>query len=114
MSSTAITTTNTNTVAITNYDDKSNNASSSTSNSNEIMLDSLPYIDNLHPDYEAYALTLIEEEMQTMGEPPSEEELLRHLPNPLGPSGTADSVPASLLESSLNRTEYEQLVTRHW
>merc|ERR1719343_275685 len=29
-----------------------------------IPLDSLPYIDYLHPDYEAYALSLIENEMQ--------------------------------------------------
>lgn len=114
MSSAALkTTTSTAThTAITIYDEKSSNVSSSTSNSNEIMLDSLPYIDNLHPDYEAYALTLIEEEMQNMGEPQSEENLLRHLPNPFGLSGTADSTPASLMGSSLNRTEYEHLVAR--
>lgn len=85
---------------------------SSTNISNEIKLDSLPYIDNLHPDYEAYALTLIEEEMQNMGEPPSEEALLRHLPNLLGPSGTADSTPTSFAGSKPNRTEYEHLVAR--
>lgn len=83
---------------------------------NEITLDSLPYIDNLHPDYEAYALTLIEEEMENMGDPPSEDTQLRHLTNPLGSTGNADATPAfksSGLHSNLNRTEYERLVARH-
>ena len=83
--------------------------------SHEIALDSLPYIDNLHPDYEAYALTLIEEEMQKMGDPPSEESLLRHLPNPLGSNMDANSTPAfksSEAHNNLNRVEYEGLVAR--
>jgi len=76
-----------------------------------IALDSLPYIDNLHPDYEAYALTLIEEEMQQMV-PPSEEELLRHLPNPLS-GNDADSTPVfKSSKTQLNRVEYEGHVAR--
>lgn len=34
-------------------------------NSTKVIVDSLPYVDYLHPDYEAYALSLIEHEMQT-------------------------------------------------
>jgi len=33
-------------------------------NSSKVIVDSLPYIDYLHPDYEAYALSLIEHEMK--------------------------------------------------
>lgn len=43
---------------------ESNEASTTPNERKEIVLDSLPYIDQVHPDYEAYALTLIEEEMQ--------------------------------------------------
>ncbi len=103
-------------------------------NEKAITLDSLPYIDNLHPDYEAYALTLIEEEMQKMEEEkeenspsssttsssspsPSDDSLLpRHLPNPLGPSNSANSTPSSFTTKtshSLNKTEYEDLVARN-
>jgi hypothetical protein len=116
------------TTALTTYkspEDPSNNNQLSTSSpsspSNEVTLDSLPYIDNLHPDYEAYALTLIEEEMQKMGDLPSEDIMLRHLPNPLGPSCSADSTPAFKSSASsnddnnkinVNRKEYEDLVAR--
>ena len=37
--------------------------------SETLVIDSLPYVDNIHEDYEEYALALIEEEMQTC-EPP--------------------------------------------
>lgn len=89
----------------------------------EIALDSLPYIDNLHPDYEAYALTLIEEEMQKMQDQndndsplPSDEDRLRHLSNPLGLNGNADTTPefksSRLNGNSINIVEYESLVER--
>jgi hypothetical protein len=35
-----------------------------TANDNSIILDSLPYVDAVHEDYEEYALALIEEEMK--------------------------------------------------
>ncbi len=89
----------------------------------EIALDSLPYIDNLHPDYEAYALTLIEEEMQKMIDQndndsplPSDEDRLRHLLNPLGINGNSDTTPdfksSRLNGNSINIVEYESLVER--
>jgi pre-mRNA-splicing factor SPF27 len=83
--------------------------------SNEVILDSLPYFDNIHPDYEAYALTLIEEEMQTMDEIPSNQTRIGHLLNPLGPGDKADNNPAfksSMAQNSLNINEYKQLVER--
>ena len=103
------------TTALTAYD-LSQARTINTESTNEVTLDSLPYIDNLHPDYEAYALTLIEEEMQGMGEPPSQEELLRHLPNPLGLGGDANTTPAfksSREGNIINEKEYEDLVARH-
>ena len=69
--------------------------------SNEIILDSLPYIDQIHPDYEAYALTLIEEEMEKI-QPPST-------------SYDANKTPdfkSSKKNHSINKTEYEALVAR--
>ncbi len=54
--------------------------------------------------------------MQAMGEPPTEESLLRHLPNPLGSSGEANSTPAfqsSKPSNQLNRNEYVSLVARN-
>jgi len=100
---------------------------SNTAKQKSITLDSLPYIDNLHPDYEAYALTLIEEEMQKMEQekeespssPSDDFVLLRHLPNPLGMTNSADTTPTSFVTKaektpySLNRTEYEDLVARN-
>ena len=108
------------------HEGQSEDSSNEPSN-NQIILDSLPYIDNIHPDYEAYALSLIEEEMQAMvkddDEPPTEESLLQHLhlPNPLGESGEAKSTPDTFKSSSthtgyknqLNRNEYEDLVARN-
>mmetsp|Transcript_16888 Transcript_16888/g.21365 ORF Transcript_16888/g.21365 Transcript_16888/m.21365 type:complete len:291 (-) Transcript_16888:67-939(-) len=108
----------------TSLSDNSNNGNQKT-----ITLDSLPYIDNIHPDYEAYALTLIEEEMQKMDQEKDESKavssssddflFLRHLPNPLGTGNSADSTPSSFLTKaektslSLNKTEYEDLVARN-
>ena len=47
---------------------------------NLMILDSLPYIDDIHPDYEAYALSLIEEEMESLK---PRTDALDNLPNPL-------------------------------
>jgi pre-mRNA-splicing factor SPF27 len=69
--------------------------------SNEVVLDSLPYIDQIHPDYEAYALTLIEEEMQKMEPPPS-----------IPYDATATPV-FQYSKHSVNKTEYEHLVKRN-
>jgi pre-mRNA-splicing factor SPF27 len=69
----------------------------------EIPLDSLPYIDQVHPDYEAYALTLIEEEMQSM-QPPA----------PV--SYSYESMPefkSSTGNSHINQNEYKNLVDRN-
>lgn len=107
--------------AITEFNPQTDDSNNESSSSNQITLDSLPYIDNIHPDYEAYALTLIEEEMQAMGNneasaPPTEESLLGHLPNPLGSTGEANSIPSfksSKPNHTLNRNEYESLVSRN-
>ncbi|GFH47808.1 hypothetical protein CTEN210_04284 [Chaetoceros tenuissimus] len=63
---------------------------------NQVVLDSLPYIDQVHPDYEAYAMSLIEEEMKTMEapDPPSSSE-------------------PKFNSSSINHVEYQQLVERN-
>merc|ERR1719242_2265433 len=84
-----------------------------TAKQKSITLDSLPYIDNLHPDYEAYALTLIEEEMQKMEQekekspssPSDDFVLLRHLPNPLGMTNSADTTPSSFVTKA-EKTNY--------
>jgi hypothetical protein len=74
-----------------------------------IILDSLPYIDQIHPDYEAYALTLIEEEM------------MQH-PPPSSSSSPSSSTPHHLripdFQYSQNNVkimqeEYKQLVARN-
>lgn len=109
----------TTTSAIVTYDDSNEDYHSNHESQNTVILDSLPYIDNLHPDYEAYALTLIEEEMQNMANNdniPSDEIRLRHLPNPLGSNGNADTTPAfkssKFNNESLNQNEYDSLVAR--
>ena len=56
---------------------------------NVIILDSLPYVDDIHPDYEAYALSLIEEEMESLK---PRTNALDHLPN--------------LLDERSSRTEF--------
>ena len=77
----------------------------------EIILDSLPYIDNVHPDYENYALTLIEEEMQQMQ---SESILPVSL---IGKNDGVHSTPESFRSSTsgfaLNKLEYETCATRN-
>lgn len=80
---------------------ESNEASTTPNERKEIVLDSLPYIDQVHPDYEAYALTLIEEEMQKMQPPP-----------PL--SYDANSTPAfKSSKLQMNKIYYEELVQRN-
>jgi hypothetical protein len=77
--------------------------------SDQVILDSLPYIDHIHPDYEEYALTLIEEEMQTMEPSPH---ALRHLHNPLQGE---DALATPLFKHSkvgLNAAEFDALVSR--
>ena len=66
-----------------------------------VLLDSLPYIDYFPDDYEAYALSLIEEEMKSM-EPKSN--YLSHLP-----PYTAEP----RLLASLSRSDYQNLVARN-
>jgi hypothetical protein len=68
-----------------------------------ISLDSLPYIDQVHPDYEAYALTLIEEEMQSMT--PPEPVTYSHESVPEFKSRTSSN--------GLNQSEYKSLVDRN-
>jgi len=73
-----------------------------------IELDSLPYIDDIHPDYEAYAITLIEEEMQTMPPPPPTSSL-DHLVDQNG-------IPLSFTRTphnTINHTEYKALAARN-
>lgn len=63
----------------------------------QVVLDSLPYIDQVHPDYEAYAMSLIEEEMKIMKTPENINE---------------SSLP-KFKNDSLNQVEYQQLVQRN-
>mmetsp|Transcript_23798 Transcript_23798/g.52731 ORF Transcript_23798/g.52731 Transcript_23798/m.52731 type:complete len:280 (-) Transcript_23798:105-944(-) len=80
----------------------------------EIILDSLPYTDYSHPDYEAYAASLIEEEM-TKFQPHPDTASLSHLgPDPLGHEpkfGAAGRTSGSSI--SINSTEYAALVRRN-
>jgi len=69
----------------------------------EISLDSLPYIDQVHPDYEAYALTLIEEEMQSMTPPAPVTYSHASIPD----------FKSSASAISLNQIEYTNLVNRN-
>lgn len=69
-----------------------------------LLLDSLPYIDSFPEEYESYALTLIEEEMKSMGEPATP-----YLPT--SPIVTT-SEPPRLLKGPLSRVEYARLVER--
>lgn len=76
----------------------------------EINLDSLPYIDNVHPDYENYALTLIEEEMQQMQ---SENVLPASLSGKNdGVNSTPESFCSGTSDFGLNKLEYESCVAR--
>eukprot|EP00980_Cylindrotheca_fusiformis_P028037 scaffold22577_cov122-Cylindrotheca_fusiformis.AAC.16 len=63
--------------------------------SNTIILDSLPYVDSTHEDYEDYALALIEEEMKL-------------LPTQLG-----DRVAPVRFRSVLMRQEYNSLIVEN-
>ena len=76
------------------------------------LLDSLPYIDQIHPDYEAYALSLIDDEMQQQPFPPSSPPALSmtfsHLDIPHFLQNGRDDAT-----TSLNREEYKQLVARN-
>jgi len=76
---------------------------------NSIVLDSLPYIDNVHPDYEAYALTLIEEEMQVMK---PRLNAIDHLFNPL--NRVNEGVPLSFEKTiyQMNKNEYANIIAR--
>ncbi|GMI59267.1 hypothetical protein ScalyP_jg6973 [Parmales sp. scaly parma] len=71
-------------------------------------LESLPYVDYIHPDYETYALSLIEAEMKDMessSTPPTN--YLSHLPqNP--PSSSTSHLPTPLLNN-----EYASTVKRN-
>ena len=75
---------------------------------NSIALDSLPYIDNVHPDYEAYALSLIEEEMHHIS---PRTDALDHLPNPF--LRDKDGIPLFGGKSNLNQTEYSEFIARN-
>jgi hypothetical protein len=77
--------------------------------SGDIVLDSLPYIDHIHPDYEAYALTLIEEEMQTLEANPH---ALRHLDNPLRREDALLTPLFKYSKNGLNASEFDALVAR--
>ena len=66
-------------------------------NQQQVVLDSLPYIDQVHPDYEAYAMSLIEEEMKIMK----------------APENIVESSVPKFKNDSLNQLEYQQLVQRN-
>ncbi|GMI25730.1 hypothetical protein TeGR_g4523 [Tetraparma gracilis] len=69
-------------------------------------LDSLPYLDVSHPDYEAYALTLIEEEMLKMDADPSTPTSAAHYLaalSPLPPSASSLAAFKPLVRSSLEQ-----------
>eukprot|EP00978_Attheya_sp_CCMP212_P029781 scaffold107003_cov40-Attheya_sp.AAC.2 len=69
--------------------------------SQSISLDALPYIDPVHEEYEAYALQLIEAEMQTLTPDPH---VLDHLPDLL-------RAPPQFGGNKLLQAEYETLAT---
>jgi hypothetical protein len=71
----------------------------------QMVLDSLPYIDEFPEEYESYALHLIEEEIKSMGEPTTS-------PSYVPPSGISLSEPPRLLNGPLSRMEYNRLVKR--
>lgn len=74
-----------------------------------IVLDSLPYIDHVHPDYEAYALDLIEEEMNHIEPNPH---ALRHLRNPLEGEDASKTPLFQFSIGGLNVREYDDVVAR--
>ena len=82
---------------------KENDGRDAPKESSEIALDSLPYIDHVHPDYEAYALSLIEEEMQKMEN--KHTDILSY---------DANSTPEfKSSKYGINKVEYEALVARN-
>lgn len=70
------------------------------------IFDSLPYVDNVLPEYEAYALSLIDEELASSLCPDSLHSRLNNIPN------VSDDIPRFASASNLNFTEYEGLVSR--
>lgn len=60
-----------------------------------IVLDALPYFDNVHEDYEAYALSLIEEEMKALSPP--------LLPNLAIPSSSSELRKHTMQELTVDR-----------
>jgi len=92
---------------------------SDTSGVTPLLLDSLPYVDPIHPDYEAYALTLIEEEMAQHPPPPPQQEKgqnqpfrLTDIPN-FAYNNSSQTDAAGTPISSINQEEYKQLVARN-
>ena len=89
--------------------DQSLSAEIRDNSSDHVVLDSLPYIDHIHPDYEAYALTLIEEETQTMEPSPH---ALRHLQNPLQGEDAQATPLFKYSKVGLNAAEFDALIAR--
>ena len=90
-----------------------------------LVLDSLPYIDYSHPDYEAYAASLIEEEMATFRPHPDTVSLPHLGRNVLaeeprfgrnrtrsGSAAGGDAQPHAQPPPSINEREYAALVAR--
>jgi hypothetical protein len=77
----------------------------------EVVLDSLPYIDQVpHPDYEAYAMSLIEEEMKTMEAPDMIDSSYSSVPKFKSSNSKTGSEDDTLI---INQLEYQHLVNRN-
>lgn len=97
--------------------DKSNNKNKSNKNEDDeddedALIDSLPYIDYLDENYEAYALSLVEEEMRRAAPDPRRLSL-DHLPNPLSKRTSEMFSYGEGLRASATRNEFRDLVRRN-
>ena len=102
----------TTTAAASGHADEGHADQQPSSSQEPLVLDSLPYIDYSHPDYEAYAASLIEEEM-TQFRPHPDTISLPHLGrNVLNEEPRFGRRTDGGEVSSINRREYAALVER--
>lgn len=77
-----------------------------------VIIDSLPYIDYLHPDYEAYALSLVEHEMQK--DDPTRTRLHEKCSQFQLPNDNNNSTNGNFLRNApISLQEYKQLESRN-
>jgi len=100
---------NNNALVVRSEDDKP----SSSSSTSGVVLDALPYVEALDPNYENFAISLIEEEMMSNNQSSTEEQQILNHPSLRKTSGiNSNTSPNFGGNAPLAMAAYEQLVAR--